>query len=124
LIANRMVEKGFDVNTVCEEVVEVQRKVEDFERSFQRKTGISLQFGLEAVDRITEIILMEEGNGTTVLARLSKDYEYGLELIRDKTGQSEFVITREAVDDPEGYLDRTIREIYRRQSDQKLEGKD
>jgi ATP-dependent Clp protease ATP-binding subunit ClpX len=124
LIANRMVEKGFDVNTVCEEVVEVQRQVEDFERSFQRKTGINLQFSLEAVDRITEIILKEEGKGATVLARLSKDYEYGLELIRDKTGQSEFVITREAVDDPEGYLDRTIREIYRRQSDQKLEGKD
>jgi len=47
-----------------------------------------------------------------------------LELISDKTGQKEFIITREAVDNPEGYLDRTIREIYRRQSDQSLEGKE
>jgi ATP-dependent Clp protease ATP-binding subunit ClpX len=123
LIANRMVEKGYDVNTVCEEVVEVQRQIDDFERDFQRRTGIDLQFSHEAIDRITEIILKEDGKGATVLSRLSKDYEYGLELIRDKTGQKGFIITREAVDDPEGYLDRTIREIYRRQSDQKLEVK-
>jgi hypothetical protein len=32
LIANRMVGKGFDVNTVAEEVVEVQRQIEEFER--------------------------------------------------------------------------------------------
>jgi len=46
-----------------------------------------------------------------------------LELIREKTGKYDFIITGEAVDDPEGYLDRTIREIYRRQSDQRFENK-
>ena len=124
LIINRMIDKGYDVNTVTEEVVEVQRQVEEFEREFQRRHGISLQFNEEAIHRITEIILTEDGKGAMVLSRLSKDYEYGLELIRDKTGQKEFIITREAVDDPEGYLDQTIREIYKRQSDQRLEGKE
>ena len=122
LIVNRMIQKGYDVNTVSEEVVEIQRQVEEFERDFQRRTGIYLQFNEEAINRITEIIL-NEGKGPALFSRLSKDYEYGLELIREKTGQSEFVITGEAVDDPEGYLDRTIREIYRRQSDQRFEGK-
>jgi endopeptidase Clp ATP-binding regulatory subunit ClpX len=124
LIVNRMIEKGYDVNTVSEEVVEVQRQVEEFERDFQRRTGIDLQFIEEAIVRITEIILNEDGKGTALFSRLSKDYEYGFELIREKTGKREFIITRETVDDPEGYLDRTIREIYRRQSDQKLEVKD
>ena len=124
LIVNRMIEKGYDVNTVSEEVVEVQRQVEEFERDFQRRTGIDLQFNEEAINRITEIILNEDGKGTALFSRLSKDYEYGFELIREKTGKREFIITRETVDDPEGYLDRTIREIYRRQSDQKLEVKD
>ena len=122
LIVNRMIQKGYDVNTVSEEVVEIQGQVEEFERDFQRRTGIYLQFNEEAINRITEIIL-KEGKGPALFSRLSKDYEYGLELIREKTGQSEFVITGEAVDDPEGYLDRTIREIYRRQSDQRFEGK-
>jgi len=124
LIVNRMIEKGYDVNTVSEEVVEIQQQVEEFERDFQRRTGINLEFSEEAIHRITEIILNEEGKGAALFSRLSKDYEYGFELIRDKTGQREFIVTRETVDDPEGYLNRMIREIYKRQSDQMLEGKE
>lgn len=124
LIVNRMIGKGYDVNTVSEEVVEIQQQVEEFERDFQRRTGIDLQFSEEAINRITEIILDGEGKGTALFSRLSKDYEYGFELIRDKTGQREFIVTRETVDDPEGYLNRMIREIYKRQSDQRLEGKE
>ena len=44
LIAHRMIEKGYDVNTVFEEVAEIQRQVEEFERDFERKHGIRLQF--------------------------------------------------------------------------------
>jgi endopeptidase Clp ATP-binding regulatory subunit ClpX len=124
LIINRMIEKGYDVNTVSEEVVEIQQRVEEFERDFQRRTGIDLQFSEEAIRRVTEIILDENGKGAGLFSRLSKDYEYGFELIRDKTGQREFIITRETVDDPEGYLNRMIREIYKRQSDQRFEDKE
>jgi ATP-dependent Clp protease ATP-binding subunit ClpX len=124
LIVNRMIEKGYDVNTVSEEMVEIQQQVEEFERDFQRRTGIDLQFSEEAIHRITEILLNEDKKGTGLFSRLSKDYEYGFELIRDKTGQREFIVTRETVDDPEGYLNRMIREIYKRQSDQRLEDKE
>ena len=124
LIVNRIIEKGYDVNAVFEEAVGIQRQVEEFEMDFKRRNGIYLQFSEEAIDRISEMILNEDGKAATIFSRLSKDYEYGLELISDKTGQKEFIITREAVDNPEGYLDRTIREIYRRQSDQRLEGKE
>jgi len=124
LIVNRMIEKGYDVNTVSEEVVEIQRQVEEFERDFQRRTGIDLQFSEEAINRVTETILKEEGKGTVLFSKLSKDFEYGFELIRDKTGQREFIVTRETVDDPEGYLNRMIREIYRRQSDQRVDDKE
>jgi len=124
IIANRMIDKGYDVNTVYEEAVEIHREVEDFERDFQRRNGITLQFSQEAIDRVTEMVLNEDAKAAAIFSRLSKDYEYGLELVSDKTGQKEFILTKEAVDDPEGYLDRTIREIYRRQSDQRLEGKE
>ena len=124
LIANRMIEKGYDVNTVFEEVVEVQRQVEEFEKDFRRRHGIYLQFSDEAIDRITEIALEEDGKGIAICSRLLKDYEHGMKLIRDKIGRKEFVITKEAVDNPEGYLNRMIREIYRRESDQGLEVKE
>ena len=124
LIVNRMIERGFDVNTVSEEAVGVQRQVEEFERDFQRRTGIDLQFSEEAIQRVTEIILKEEGKGTALFSKLSKDFEYGFELIRDKTGQREFIVTKETVDDPEGYLNRVIRDIYRRQSDPRVGDKE
>ena len=123
LIVQRMIEKGYDVNTVFEEVVEIQRLVEDFERDFQRRNGIYIRFNEEATDRITEIALEEDGKGCAICARLSKDYEHGFRLIRDKIGQKEFVLTKEAVDDPESYLNRVIRDIYSEQSDQRVEGK-
>ena len=117
LIAHRMIEKGYDVNTVFEEVVEIQRQIEEFEKSFQRRHGISLRFNEEAMDRITEIALEEDGKGTAICSRLLKDYEHGLKLIRDRIGQREFVIDREAVDHPEVYLNRMICEIYSQSSD-------
>ena len=120
LIANRMVEKGFDVNTVYEEVVEIQRQVEEFERGFQRRHGISLRFNEGAMDRITEVALEEDGKGTAICARMLKDYEHGLKLIRDRIGQREFVITRDAVDHPEVYLNQMICEIYSQSPDQSL----
>jgi endopeptidase Clp ATP-binding regulatory subunit ClpX len=124
LVATRMIEKGYDVNTVIEEVVEIQRQINRFVKDFDRRLGISIRFKDEAIDRITEIILNEEGKGAALLSRLSKDYEYGLELIRDKTGQKEFVMPEEAIHDSEGYLNRMIREIYSRQADQRFEGKE
>lgn len=121
IIVQRMLERGYDVNTVFEEVLEIQRQVERFEMDFERRHGINLQFSGDAIDRITEISLNEDGKGFLLLSRLSKDFEYGLELIRDKTGKKEFLITRESIDDPEGFLNRMIREIYSRQSEQKNE---
>lgn len=124
IVATRMVEKGYDVNTVFEEVVEIQKQVEKFERDFHRKTGLEIEFDEGAVNRIIELILNTGSQWNSIYSKLSKDYEYGLELIREKTGQSRFVIPKEAVDDPEGYLNRIILEIYRRETDQKFEVKE
>lgn len=119
LIVHRMVEKGFDVHTAIEEVLEAKRRVEELQRDLFRKHGIRLHFDEEAIRRVMEIALEEEEAGRpslSIYTRLSKDFEHGFRLIRDRTGQNEFVITREAVDDPEEYLNRMIREIYSRTS--------
>lgn len=123
LIAQRMVDKGHDVNTVFEEVVEVQRQVEEFEREFQRRNGVQLRFDIKAADRIIEMALEENIRGQLVCSRLLKDYEHGIKLIRDRIGWKEFIITKEAIDDPEGYLNRIIQEAYSRRVDLEAEGK-
>ncbi len=120
VVANRMIEKGFDVNTVFEEVVEIQRQIEEFEKTFQNRHGIFLRFNEGAMDRITELALEKDGDGTAICTRMLKDCEHGLRLVRDRIGQREFVISREAVDHPEVYLNQMICEIYSQSPDQSL----
>jgi endopeptidase Clp ATP-binding regulatory subunit ClpX len=121
LIAQRMIERGYDVNTVFEEIAEIQSQVDEFEIRFAHQQGIQIQFEEEAVCRITERVMEGDEKASALLSRLSKDYEHAMKLIRDKTGRSEFLLPREAVDEPEKYLNQAIREIYSTPSEQKTE---
>jgi hypothetical protein len=47
-----------------------------------------------------------------VCQRISKDYDYGFKLISERTGQTQFVLPRRAVDEPDLFLDELIRETY------------
>ena len=122
LIAHRVAEKGYDVNTVFEEVADVKRQIEELEKEFDRKHRILLTFNEEAIDQATLVAFEEDGKGTSICTRLSKDLEHGLKLIRDKTGKTEFTISKEAIDDPEGFLNILIRDVYSKKSDPSAEG--
>jgi ATP-dependent Clp protease ATP-binding subunit ClpX len=122
LIAHRVVEKGYDVNTVFEEVADVKRQIEELEREFDRKHHILLTFDEEAIDQTTLVAFEEDEKGASVCARLSKDLEHGLKLIRDKTGKTEFTISKEAIDDPAGFLNVLIRDVYSKKLDPSTEG--
>ena len=122
LIAHRVVEKGYDVNTVFEEVADVKRQIEELEREFDRKHHILLTFNEEAIDQTTLVAFEEDEKGASVCARLSKDLEHGLKLIRDKTGKTEFTISKEAIEDPEGFLNVLIRDVYSKKPDPSTEG--
>jgi ATP-dependent Clp protease ATP-binding subunit ClpX len=123
VIARRVMEKGYDLNTVFEEVAEVRRHVEQLEGDFDRKHGIRLRFDDRAIDRIVALALDEDGKGAALCSRLFKDYEHGLRLIRDRIGQRQFVLSEEAVENPEGYLNALIRDMYSRPPQQGVEGK-
>ncbi len=52
-------------------------------------------------------------SATAVCQRISVDYDYGFRLIADRSGQTQFIIPREAVVDHQKYLDELIRESYK-----------
>ena len=41
------------------------------------------------------------------------DYDYGFRLIADRSGQTQFIMPREAVVDHQKYLDELIRQSYK-----------
>jgi ATP-dependent Clp protease ATP-binding subunit ClpX len=113
LIASQVISKALDIQSVYEETVRITDQIHDYERQFAEKHNIQIEFDEEAVDRIIELVLDESTDVSGICDRVSQHYEHGLKLIRDKTGMQEFVLTREAVDEPEEFLNQLIQETYR-----------
>jgi len=47
--------------------------------------------------------------------KLTNEFQYGFNLIRDRTGKNDFLMTREALEDPEAFLNRLVRETCAQQ---------
>ena len=102
-----------DLKTAFEEMGRLYDQVRSFEDRFYAEHDIQLHFEEEAVD---EILAPGRGAGTPrptpSARRSSKDLEYALKLVRDRTSQDQFILTREALCDLDTYLNRVIREHY------------
>ncbi len=112
LIADKVVDGGFDIDTVYEEILSINRQIRNYEESFFKKHGIEIEFDEGAVVKLTELTLEEENSAERIFQGLTENFEHGFKLIRDHSQQSRFVLSAEAVDDPEGYLNKLIKESY------------
>ena len=112
LIVERVVNTGIEISVVLEELLSMNEAVRECEKAFFEKSGIKIMFEERAVDQLLERAL-EEGTPVDVLcSTILKNYHHGLKLIREKNGKKEFIITREALKDPEGFLNKLIKESY------------
>ena len=112
LIVERVVSTGIEMSVVLEEILSMEEAVRECEKAFFEKSGIKIMFEERAVDQLLERAL-EEGTPVEVLCgTILKNYHHGLKLIREKSGRDEFIITREALRDPEGFLNKLIKESY------------
>ncbi|MFC1718423.1 AAA family ATPase, partial [Candidatus Poribacteria bacterium] len=88
------------------------RLIEEYEKDFRDKHEIELEFSDEAVELISERASAEGTDVKTICGRIFEDYEHGLKLIKRNTGRSEFTITKEAIEDPGGTLDKWFKKYY------------
>jgi ATP-dependent Clp protease ATP-binding subunit ClpX len=113
-LAEHVIRGGSDIPRVFEELSRLQRIIRFHERRFYEKFDLRVTFDEGAVDRILEKVLLEELSPRRFLDELLENCEPGLRLIHDKTGQDEFILTAQAVDEPEEFLSRLVREHYTR----------
>jgi endopeptidase Clp ATP-binding regulatory subunit ClpX len=112
LLIDRVVLKGAEMTTVLEEIHSLIQEVRQCEEFFLEESGIAITFDDRAVDSLVKRSL-DEGTPVEILLRaLLKNYRHGLTLIQEKNGMHRFVLGREALRDPEGYLDRLIQQSY------------
>ncbi len=101
-----------DLKCASEEVGALYRQIKVYEEQFLEDHAIRLTFDPEAVDEILSRALARKTNAFAVCMELSKDLEHALKLVRDRTGQDDFILTREAICDLNSYLNQVIREYY------------
>jgi endopeptidase Clp ATP-binding regulatory subunit ClpX len=92
--------------------------IKEYEEEFMDKHGIRLEFSAEAVDLINEKAIAEGTHVKLICDKIFEDYEHGLNLIKRSTGRSEFIITKEVVEDPSGTLNKWFKKYYTHQPEE------
>jgi ATP-dependent Clp protease ATP-binding subunit ClpX len=83
-----------------------------FADRFKREHEVEIIFDESALARLIERAQNERMTMAELCGHLFKDYQFGLSLIKKNTGQSSFVVTSAAVDDPDKFLSELVVHSY------------
>ena len=102
-----------DLNTVFDDFTNMYRQIKTEEASLSQELDMNISFDEGAVDELIRKAV-DTGQEADVLAsQLVKKLEYGLKLVKDRSGTDLFVITRDAVTDMERYINDLVKRYYR-----------
>ncbi|MCZ6671457.1 MAG: AAA family ATPase [Verrucomicrobia bacterium] len=93
------------------------KRVEEFKTEFHDKHGLDLDFAEDACAKIVELAVKEDRSTSSICEQLFKDYEHGLKIVGRNTGQTRFLITLEAVDNPDAELSKWVVESIKGKED-------
>lgn len=110
LIADYYVAHNTDINGVFDKFTHFYEQVKTIEMQFLKKHGINIVFEEEAIDSIIARWRDAAVNLDAIYQQLSTDLEYGLKLVREKTGRNRFFLTRMALDAPEAFIRQLLKE--------------
>ena len=89
--------------------------VHEFERKFEEKHSLKIKFADDAVEEIIDRALAADKSVGDLCTGLLKDYQFGLNLIKTNTGQTEFVIPKSALAAPDKFLSDWVVSSYRKE---------
>lgn len=113
LAIDRYLETGIPAEAVFDELLSLYNQVRMFEADFYEKHGFKIHFSEDAINEILMEAMDEGGSASEICEKISVDYDYGFRLIADRSGQTQFILPKEAVTSHQKYLDELIRESYR-----------
>ena len=106
-----------DIEKVLKKIKTYYEETKTIELYFIKNHGINIVLEEEAIDHIIGQCFKDRGKPEDYYRRLTADFEHGLKLVREKTGQTRFFITREALEKPDSY----IADLLRRTGDDHLQ---
>ncbi|MBC7358789.1 MAG: AAA family ATPase [Desulfacinum sp.] len=114
LLVEQHLRTGEPLEDLFDEMITLYNQVKVFEDEFHERHGYRIHFDDQAVTAIVTRALRENKPAGSVCREISRDYDYGFKLVAERSGQTQFILPREAVEEPGSYLDNLIRETYRK----------
>jgi len=90
----------------------LEAEVHQFAEQFKTDHGLQIVFDETAVRRLVERAQAERMTMNDLCAHLFKDYQFGLNLVKKNTGQTQFIINAKAVDAPDKFLSELVVRSY------------
>ncbi len=112
LIVDQYLRWDCDLKSAFEEMGQMYRQVRHFEEKFNEEHDLEMHFNEEAIDEILGQALIRETSAYAVCQDQAKDLEHALKLVRERTSQETFVLTRDAILNLDAYLNQIIRDYY------------
>jgi endopeptidase Clp ATP-binding regulatory subunit ClpX len=97
-----------------QEKIVARQLVHAFAQRFTEMHGLAIRFTEAAADALVSLSLRQNVAVRDLCAAKFKDYQFGLKLIAQNTGQTEFTIDRDAVESPDKVLSEWVVASYRR----------
>ncbi len=113
LVAGLYLRNISDINTALEDFREMYNQVRLEESSLAQKLDVHVSFDESAVDEIIHQAVETDQETRALTSQLIKKLEYGLNLVKDRSGIEDFIINAEAVTDMENYVNNLIKKYYR-----------
>jgi ATP-dependent Clp protease ATP-binding subunit ClpX len=105
-----------DMNGVMKKIKICYDQIKEMLAYFRRSHELNISLHEDAMDVVLLDMCCSQTAPGDFYKKMSTDFQYGLKLVYDKTGKNDFVITKEALENPEAYLNRLVREICAEQN--------
>ncbi|MEZ5301375.1 MAG: AAA family ATPase [Verrucomicrobiales bacterium] len=88
-----------------------------FARDFERRHGVAIAFERDAIRALGAAAAARDQSAAQTARDLFRDYQFGLKLVQNNTGQAKFTITEAAIASPEKFLSDLVVRSYRKDGD-------
>ncbi len=116
ILAMMYLKETSDINAIFDDFIEMHSAVKLEEASLLGKLEVHALFDESAVDAIIAQAIETDQKVGSLAAKLGKRLEYGLNLVKDRSGIENFIITDEAVTNMEGFIDGLIKKLARQKN--------
>ena len=107
-----------DINNAFEDYKRMYKQVRDEEILLAEKLDISMSFDESAVDELIRQSIESNREPGPLAFYIAKKLEYGLKLVKDRSGIQHFTIGRDAISDMEKYINNLLKKYYRQHFDE------